>query len=249
MKQLVLTLTVIVSMVILFACSAQNNMTLNYTANTVRTGGHSAYAPVAQNLTNKNDNRGMLSGTTIVVDAGHGGFDAGAQGIVSKRAESDINLEIAEKLKDDLTMEGALVVMTREDKNAIAPSKDADMKKREDIISKTNPNIMISIHQNMYEDSAVYGPQVFYLKEGSTAENLAKTVQKSLNDALDIQKTRKAMSGDYSVLKPGTGPSIIVECGFLSNPKEDKLLQTDKYQNTIVGAIMDGVIEFVQSKN
>lgn len=189
----------------------------------------------------------ILYGLTIVVDAGHGGFDIGTQGVSTKVPECEVNLQIAKLLEDELEKEGVTVVMTREDGNAIAGTKEEDMQKRADIIRATNPDMMISIHQNRYDDSDVYGPQVFYLIKGSKAETLAQYVQESLNTGLDIKKPRKQMSGEYKMLRPGTGPSIIIECGFLSNPGEDKLLQDPDYQQKLVGAIIDGLKGFAEN--
>lgn len=191
--------------------------------------------------------KGILAGLTIVVDAGHGGFDIGTQGIVSGVPESKVNLQIAQLLQKGLTGEGVTVVMTREDEDAIADTKEEDMQRRADIIRAANPDMMISIHQNRYGDSDVYGPQVFYLMEESKAETLARYVQDSLNTALEIKKPRTQKSGQYKMLRPGTGPSIIVECGFLSNPREDKLLQDSDYQQKLVEAIIYGLKKYAEN--
>lgn len=191
--------------------------------------------------------KSILDGLTIVVDAGHGGFDIGTQGVVTKVPECEVNLQIAKLLEKELMEEGVTVVMTREDENAIAGTKEEDMQKRADIIRDASPDMMISIHQNRYEDSDVYGPQVFYLIKGSKAETLAKYVQESLNTRLEIKKPRMQKSGQYKMLRPGNGPSIIVECGFLSNPREDKLLQDPDYQQKLVQAIVDGLKGFAEN--
>lgn len=187
---------------------------------------------------------GSLEGLSIVVDAGHGGFDIGTQGINSRVPESKVNLAIAKVLEKTLTEEGVQVVMTRSGEDAIAGTKDEDMKKRADIIRSVQPDIMISIHQNRYDDPDVCGPQVFFLMRGSQAQTLAKFVQSSLNRELKIKDPRIAMSGEYKILRPGQGPSIIVECGFLSNPREDRLLQDPEYQKKLVRAIVGGLKDF-----
>ncbi len=191
--------------------------------------------------------KSILDGLTIVIDAGHGGFDIGTQGIASGVPECDVNLQIAKLLQKELQEEGVAVVMTREDENAIAGTKEEDMQKRADIIRLAAPDVMISIHQNRYEDPDVYGPQVFYLMKDSKAETLARYVQESLNACLEIKKPRTQKTGQYKMLRPGTGPSIIVECGFLSNPREDKLLQDPDYQKKLVGAIIDGLKGFAEN--
>ena len=187
---------------------------------------------------------GGICGLSMVVDAGHGGFDIGTQGIVTRVPESRVNLQIAKLLEQKLTGEGARVVMTREGEGAIAGTKDEDMRRRADIIRSVNPDIMISIHQNKYDSADVFGPQVFFLLRESKAETLAKFVQESLNMELGIQKPRTPMSGEYKILRPGTGPSIIVECGFLSNPREDRLLQDPEYQQKLAAAIVEGLKNF-----
>lgn len=191
--------------------------------------------------------KSRLDGRMIVVDAGHGGFDVGTQGVHSRVAESKVNLAIAKLLEQSLRERGAQVVMTRAGDKAIAGTKDEDMRKRADIIRAVQPDIMISIHQNRYEDASVYGPQVFFLMTGSKAQTLANIVQESLNRELGIRKQRTAKSGEYKILRPGIGPSIIVECGFLSNPKEDRLLQNTDYQKKLVRAIVNGLEDFAQN--
>ncbi len=187
---------------------------------------------------------GGLRGLTIVIDAGHGGFDIGTQGVYSRVPESKVNLAIAKALQQALEDEGVQVVMTREGEDAIAHTKDEDMQKRADIIRAVQPDMMVSIHQNRYDDPDVCGPQVFYLIKGSKAQTLANFVQSSLNRELGVKDPRIAMSGEYKMLRPGEGPSIIVECGFLSNPREDRLLQNPDYQKKLVCAIVDGLKAF-----
>lgn len=189
---------------------------------------------------------GALAGMTIVVDAGHGGFDIGTQGVRTRVPECDVNIAIARLLEEKLTGEGAVVVMTREDKDAIAPTKEEDMQKRADIIREAAPDMMVSIHQNRYGDPDVTGPQVFYLLKGTSAQALARYVQQALNDELKIKQPRKAMSGQYKILRPGEGPSIIVECGFLSSPREEKLLIDPAYQRKLAAAITDGIKAYTE---
>jgi len=189
---------------------------------------------------------GILSGLNIVVDAGHGGFDIGTQGARTRVPECDVNLAIAKLLEEKLAGEGAAVVMTREGRDAIAGTKEEDMQTRAEIIRAAAPDIMVSIHQNRYGDPDVAGPQVFYLLKGTKAEALAKYVQQALNDELKIKHPRTAMSGQYKILRPGMGPSIIVECGFLSSPQEEKLLIDPAYQKKLAAAIVVGIKAFAE---
>lgn len=182
-----------------------------------------------------------LAGKKIIIDAGHGGFDVGCTG-VDGRLEKEVNLEIAQKLQDRLQAEGVLTIMTRTTDDALAPSKEEDMDLRKKIITDSNADAFVSIHQNMYEeDASKAGPQVFYAYHGTAGKNLALAVQDMLNYKLEIAEPRMALDVPYDVLIPGSQPSCTVECGFFSNPEEEAKLQTEEYQNEIVDAIMDGV--------
>lgn len=192
------------------------------------------------------DYSSALDGLKIVIDAGHGGYDNGAQGAETKVAESVVNLAIAKELKAVLQEYGVTVVMTREDEYAVASQKDRDMAKRAEIIAEANADMMVSIHQNIYEDSSVKGPQVFFLSYGGEAEKLAKAVQAAMNERLDVSSPRKALNENYMILKSGSQPSIIVECGFLSNPDEEKLLLDEDYQKKIAQAITAGIVDYIK---
>lgn len=184
-----------------------------------------------------------LQGKKIIVDAGHGGDDAGCTG-VDGRLEKEVNLEIAEKLKAALEAEGVEVIMTRETDAAIAPTKEEDMAKRVQIIEDSNADAFVSIHQNEYEGEdaeAMSGPQVFYAYQGTKGKKLAVAIQDMLNGTLEVDSPRMALDVPYDVLKPGTQPSCTVECGFFSNPDEEALLQNEEYQAQLAGIITDGI--------
>lgn len=182
---------------------------------------------------------------TIVIDAGHGGFDGGAVG-KSGTYEKDINLAIALQLKELLQKEGANVVMTREDDSPVAHTKYEDMEKRAQIIKDSACVAMISIHQNIYEDSDVNGPQVFYYKDGTKAMSLAKSVQEELNALKAVNKKREAKTGDYKVLRAGNSPNIIAECGFISNYDDEKRLKDPAHQKEIAQAIKNGLAKYIE---
>lgn len=184
-----------------------------------------------------------LAGKRIIVDAGHGGSDAGCTG-VDGRLEKEVNLEIAERLKSALEAEGVEVIMTRETDDAIAPTKEEDMAERVRIIETSNADAFVSIHQNEYEgDDArtMTGPQVFYAYQGTKGKKLAVAIQDMLNGTLEVDSPRMALDVPYDLLKPGTQPSCTVECGFFSNPEEEQLLQTEEYQEQLAGIITDGI--------
>ena len=190
----------------------------------------------------------------IVVDAGHGAPDGGA---VSSDGveEAGLNLEIAEKLRDALEDEGFLVIMTREDENNIADTdkqkslremKSSDLTNRVNIANNSGADIMISIHMNKFEGGSSWGWQTFYSKNSDEGKRLATLVQTSIQKSIDDRVNKRvALSIEGIKIVDKTNiPVIIVECGFLSNVEDLKLLQTEEYQNKIAIGIVDGVKEF-----
>lgn len=182
---------------------------------------------------------------TVVIDAGHGGADPGKVGI-NKAEEKDINLKIAKKVKKILEKKGIKVIMTREDdtmlaKNSNGSKKVQDMKERVKLINGAVPEFAVSIHQNSYHDEAIHGAQVFYYKHSSEGEQLAAVMQKALL-SIDKDNRRQPKADDtYYLLKRTEVPTIIVECGFLSNHEEAEKLVTDEYQKQVADAIVKGI--------
>ena len=179
---------------------------------------------------------------TIVVDVGHGGEDGGVVG-ASGVKESDINLAIAVKLKKCLIDGGYNVVMTRESDvglygAATKNKKLADMKKRKSIICEAKPALMVSIHQNYSPSKYVSGAQVFYAPDGKSKVEATET-QGVLNRMLNCN--RNAMPGDYYVLQCSPYPSLLIECGFVSNPEEERKLISAGYQETVAYAIYTAI--------
>ncbi|MEL7608992.1 MAG: N-acetylmuramoyl-L-alanine amidase [Bacillota bacterium] len=180
----------------------------------------------------------------VLIDPGHGGEDVGAIAPDSGVYESELNLAVALALKDALTEGGIKKVdLTRSDENALGPTKDADMQERARIISSTEAAIMVSIHMNSFpSDTAVKGPQVFYQTGDTTSMRLAQAIQHRLDAAAGTD--RGIQQKDLFVLRNATVPAVLVECGFLTNPEEDKLLQQQEYQRVIAGAIADGIADY-----
>lgn len=197
------------------------------------------------------DETGKLS---IVIDAGHGGMDPGKVGI-NGELEKDINLSIALKLKVAIEKDdklNAVVTLTRTDDmghytDSDSNKKMADMRKRCEIIEEVNPEMVISIHQNSYHSSKVRGAQVFYYKESKSGRLLAEKIQASLVKELsEGNKGRVEKANDnYYLIMNVSCPAVIVECGFLSNEEEAKLLSSGQYQDRIVGAIIEGIREYL----
>nr|MBO2495023.1 N-acetylmuramoyl-L-alanine amidase CwlD [Clostridia bacterium] len=185
-----------------------------------------------------------VSKKVIVIDAGHGGFDPGAVSDSGTR-EDKINLIIARKLKKYLENQGAKVVMTRQTDEALGRTKREDMQKRVEIIRNSNADIVVSIHLNKFQQSKYYGAQTFYMAGSEEGKRLAQCIQTQLIKILNRGNTRqiKAVS-DLLILKAGQAPSVIVECGFLSNPQEEKLLKTDEYQEQVAWAIYCGIVDY-----
>jgi|GEM_PF-150185 len=173
----------------------------------------------------------------VVIDAGHGGFDGGAVGTLTEVHEDDLNLAVALKLKELFEVNGYTVLMTRKDENAIASTKLDDMHKRYAIIENSGAEMVISIHMNFYADPEVSGPQVFCYPGSSHGEILADMVSKEIERRIAPPRMRSVMAENYYILGAGNAPSILVECGFLSNPDEEKLLAEASYQTKLVNAI------------
>jgi N-acetylmuramoyl-L-alanine amidase len=188
-----------------------------------------------------------IPGRTIVIDAGHGGFDPGASGAL-KRGEDTVNLAIAKSLKAELLARGYNVVMTREDDNALGLTKSADMRKRLEIIELCGPDYVVSIHLNANRDRSCCGPVVLYHPHSDVGMAMALKLQQTLNLALSIAKPRTVQKGDYIVLGDGSIPGVIVECGFITNAADEALLFSPDYQAKVAAAIATGLDEFVTNR-
>ena len=190
------------------------------------------------------------AGTCIVIDAGHGGDDPGKVGI-NGVLEKDLNLQIALKLKDLLEQEGMKIVLTREGDGGLYDAgvdnkKVQDMRRRCEIITEAMPVFTISIHQNSYPEEAIKGAQCFYYGQSEEGKKLAETIQESLKSRLDKENHRAAKANEsYYLLKKTPTPTVIVECGFLSNSKEASLLMTDDYQQNVAWAVYMGVMQYL----
>lgn len=190
----------------------------------------------------------------IVIDAGHGGVDPGKVSITGTN-EKEINLAIAKKVQEKLIKQGFEVVMTRETDEGLYDSsttnkKVEDMKRRCQKIDQANPLFTVSIHQNSYHEASVSGAQVFYYARSKEGSELATVLQEMLVEQVDPGNHRKAKANEtYYLLKKTKRPTVIVECGFLSNWEEAKKLETEEYQELVAEAVCKGIVEYVkQSK-
>lgn len=189
----------------------------------------------------------------VVIDSGHGGNDPGKIG-VDGTLEKDINLQIAQLLKQYLEASDVQVIMTREDDRGLYSENDnhkkmADMRARCQLINDAAPDLVISIHQNSYHEEAVSGGQVFYYKRSENGKRLAEILQKRFDFILAENNTRKAKANDsYYLLLHVKQPIVIVECGFLSNWKESSLLSSEEYQNRLAWTIHMGIMEYLNTR-
>ena len=188
---------------------------------------------------------------TILVDAGHGGADPGMIG-VGGLEEKGINLQIAMKLREILEKKGFTVIRTREEDKGLYDEesrnqKAQDMQRRIALVKECKPVLCISIHQNSYQDEQIRGAQVFYYSHSEEGKRMAEQMQKALL-TVDETNTRQAKANDtYYLLKRTEVPTIIVECGFLSNPEEAAKLTDTKYQKKMADAITKGIIACVEN--
>ena len=188
--------------------------------------------------------------TTIVIDVGHGGSDPGKVGIQGIK-EKDVNLAIARYLKDYLIAEDYTVYMTRETDQglydeSVSNKKKSDLSNRIQFVQKKKASCMISIHQNSYPDTIQHGAQTFYYEGREEDKNFAQYVQDSLL-TFDPSNTRQIKSStSYYILKNAQVPSILIECGFLSNPEETANLTDPNYQKQIAYAIAIGTCRYLR---
>lgn len=187
---------------------------------------------------------------TIVIDAGHGGRDGGAVGKTTGISESVLNLQYALCLKEACEQFGFDVVLTRSTMDGLydesaANKKKSEMEKRKNIINNSNADLVISLHMNSFPLSSSEGAQVFYAKGSEQGFNLAKSIQNSLSKNFESARDYVTV-GDYFVLNYSNIPATLVECGFLSNPEEEKLLQTEEYRKNFCYSILAGVINYFE---
>ena len=193
-----------------------------------------------------------LTGWTILIDPGHGGYDGGARARDSGVWEKVINLDVALQVEKSLVAQGASTIMTRrEDADLCSEERPAALtKKRQDMLARVEMavsaqvDMVLSIHMNEYRARSESGPQVFYRAGSDAGRLLAGCMQEALIQQLQPRKARAAMAGDYFILQLDV-PSVLVECGFISNPDEERLLLSDDYQARLGEAVAAGVMSYV----
>ena len=193
-----------------------------------------------------------VSNKVIVLDAGHGKPDEGAQSS-NDTTEAETNLKITLKVQSLLEQSGATVVLTRSDENAIydldkttlRQKKISDIHNRVKIGNESSADIFVSIHLNKISQQQYYGWQCFYKQNDEKSTALAKSLQENLNDSIQKENERVSMKLDnVYIIKHVEIPISIVECGFLSNPEEETQLLSDDYQNRLAWGIYNGIMDY-----
>ena len=191
----------------------------------------------------------------VIIDAGHGEPDGGA--VTSDGVkESALNLQIAQKLEEILIDDGMEVIMTRKDENNIADTdkqskirdmKVSDINNRIKIANESNADFLISIHMNKYNGTGCKGWQTFYNKNSENGKKLAEAIQEGIKEVVQTDNKRTALKiENIKLVDKSTIPTVIVECGFISNPEEKILLQSDEYQEKLAEGIANGTKKYIE---
>ena len=191
----------------------------------------------------------------IVLDAGHGGEDGGAVG-VNGVEEKTVNLAIALFVREKLEAAGYPVKMIRETDTAVGDTtlstlnerKRSDILYRTQIVNETENCIFVSIHQNFFEQSQYSGAQMFYASTNKKSESLARSLQNSFVQFLQPENTReiKQCGKELFLCYYSENPTVMAECGFLSNPDEAALLNTEEYQNKVAFTLYSGIMNYLE---
>ena len=188
----------------------------------------------------------ITSKNTVVIDAGHGGKDAGTIGIDGTQ-EKGINLSISLILYDYLMVSGINCVLIRDGDYEVYPENSdrtrSDLYNRMDFINSVNNSVLISIHQNHFEDEREWGTQIWYSANTPQSKVLADSILTVSKEFLQPQNKRENKQSDnsYYLLYKAKVPSVMVECGFMSNREENEKLKDVSYQNNIAYSILIGV--------
>ncbi|AET65801.1 N-acetylmuramoyl-L-alanine amidase [Desulfosporosinus orientis DSM 765] len=186
----------------------------------------------------------------VMLDPGHGGYDPGAisaQGIYEK----EINLKIAQKVKEMLIPSGIEVFMTREEDLDYVPSgvkgkttkKQIDLNHRIEMAKEENADIFVSLHVNATKSGNNSGAETFYHYKSEPGKRLAELIQQEMIKITGMNR-RIAKPGDFYVIKNTSMPAVIVEVGYLSSSKEQKKLQQSWYQEQLARAIAKGIANY-----
>lgn len=196
----------------------------------------------------QNVNNTINQQITYVIDAGHGGKDCGTVGI-DGALEKNINLSIATILYDFLNACGINAILIRNGDYEIYKEGEgrtrSDLYNRLDFVNSIDNSRLISIHQNHFENEKEHGCQIWYSANTDTSKIMADSILKAINENTqkDNKRQNKASDNSYYILYKATVPSIMIECGFMSNYEENKNLQDTEYQTNIAFSVLEGICE------
>ena len=196
-------------------------------------------------------------GITIIIDAGHGGEDGGCEG--NGLVEKNLNLDIALKVAELLRKEGVNVVLTRDtdillydiNSDYKGQKKAQDVRKRLEIASSQENPVLVSIHMNYFAQTKYSGLQVWYSSYDARSRALASLVQSGMKSTLQPNNKRaiKEATSSIFLLHNATFPAVLVECGFLSNPEEARMLSDADYRQKIAKVIFDAIMTYISQNN
>ena len=187
---------------------------------------------------------------TVIIDPGHGGIDVGTVGIDGS-LEKNINLSISLDLYDYLMVSGINTVLTRDGDYEVYKAGEkrtkSDLYNRMDFINSVPDSILISIHQNHFENEAEWGTQVWFSPNDEISPTLADKILRSIKKNIQPENKRenKVSDNSYYILYKAQKPSVMVECGFVSNKNENNKLQDKEYQKDMAYSILAGICEDV----
>lgn len=196
------------------------------------------------------------SGITVILDAGHGGEDPGASTSFGAY-EKDINMEITLIIGEMLKEKGYNVVYTRtedkllytEEENVKGLRKINDLKNRCKVAEGYDDPIFISIHQNSFAKERYSGLQVYYSVGNEESYSLASAVQNRVISDVQPNNNRRVKEGkNIYLMEKLRCTSVLIECGFLTNPEESRLLCEKEYQKILSFSIVCGIIEYIERK-
>ena len=200
---------------------------------------------------------GANSNITIVLDAGHGGEDGGAQG--NGFSEKDLNLDITLRLASFLREQGVNVVLTRDTDSLLydtesdykGKKKAQDLRKRLEIANSCENPVLVSIHMNYFAQTQYSGLQVWYSKNDSRSKTLANFIQSNVKNTLQPNNNRATKEATSSIflLHNATCPAVLIECGFLSNPDEAHALGDANYRQNLANVIFKSIMDYISQIN
>ena len=235
LKELLLPIIIVTLMLVLLSAS--------FTADDMITSAYNNYVSVLNSNTN-------ITYPVLILDAGHGGADGGAISVTGGK-ESEINLTITKKAEYLAAFFGIKTAMTRDSETIDYPENCAtihekkvyDTKSRVELINSANNPVLISIHQNKFDDSSVSGVQVFF-GNNEKSSNLADSLTENLKSFVKTVRNPKQISDSIYIFKHISCPAIMIECGFISNSSENSLLNYNEYQNKLAISIISGYLSY-----